>query len=179
MTLLSPAPSLSLPPRKLSPVGITSDLPACGLSRMASSFIRGKPSPSPSGAAGGSLRSSGVPTSVPLAGAACVVGALAPYNHGVPLAGARVGKGAGDNTVMYFGKLNNTDSVEGQIELAYLPPWAPDLNPVEYLWAWLKRHILAMRLSNYCRNSIAELSDCPIFTCRQPFMNKIIWGTAD
>ena len=26
------------------------------------------------------------------------------------------------------------------------PPYAPELNPVEYLWAWLKRHALA----NFC-----------------------------
>lgn len=46
------------------------------------------------------------------------------------------------------------DGLDGMIELAFLPPYAPDLNPVEYLWAWLKRHALA----NYCPNSIAELA---------------------
>lgn len=45
------------------------------------------------------------------------------------------------------------DGLDGKIALAFLPPYAPDLNPVEYLWAWLKRHALA----NYCPNSIAEL----------------------
>ncbi len=33
------------------------------------------------------------------------------------------------------------------------PPYSPDLNPVEYLWAWLKRHVLA----NYCPNDLSEL----------------------
>ena len=33
-------------------------------------------------------------------------------------------------------------STEGDIEFALLPPYAPDLNPVDYLWAWLKRHAL-------------------------------------
>lgn len=47
------------------------------------------------------------------------------------------------------------DGLEGKIALAFLPPYAPDLNPVEYLWAWLKRQALA----NYCPGSIAELSD--------------------
>jgi transposase len=46
------------------------------------------------------------------------------------------------------------DGLDGRIALAFLPPYAPDLNPVEYLWAWLKRHALA----NYCPASIAELS---------------------
>lgn len=45
------------------------------------------------------------------------------------------------------------DSTQGHIQIAFLPPYAPDLNPVEYLWAWLKRHALA----NYCPNTLAEL----------------------
>lgn len=46
------------------------------------------------------------------------------------------------------------DTLDGRIEMAFLPPYAPDMNPVEYLWAWLKRHALA----NYCPNNIAELA---------------------
>jgi transposase len=46
------------------------------------------------------------------------------------------------------------DTLAGQIDLAFLPPYAPDLNRVEYLWAWLKRHALA----NYCPNCIADLA---------------------
>jgi transposase len=46
------------------------------------------------------------------------------------------------------------DTLDGGIEMAFLPPYAPELNPVEYLWAWLKRHALA----NYCPNSIADLA---------------------
>lgn len=38
------------------------------------------------------------------------------------------------------------DSTRGHLQLAFLPPYAPELNPVEYLWAWLKRHALA----NFC-----------------------------
>lgn len=45
------------------------------------------------------------------------------------------------------------DGLDGKIALAVLPPYAPDLNPVEYLWAWLKRHALA----NYCPSHLAEL----------------------
>lgn len=45
------------------------------------------------------------------------------------------------------------DSTGGAIELAFLPPYAPDLNPVEYLWAWLKRHALA----NFCPDDFAAL----------------------
>ena len=45
------------------------------------------------------------------------------------------------------------DSTDGGIQLAFLPPYAPELNPVEYLWAWLKRHALA----NYCPDGFGEL----------------------
>lgn len=45
------------------------------------------------------------------------------------------------------------DSTHGDIQIAFLPPYAPDLNPVEYLWAWLKRHALA----NYCPANLGEL----------------------
>lgn len=48
---------------------------------------------------------------------------------------------------------NYLDSLDGHIQIAFLPPYAPDLNPVEYLWAWLKRHALA----NYCPDNLSEL----------------------
>jgi transposase len=44
-------------------------------------------------------------------------------------------------------------ATEGRIQLHFLPGYAPDLNPVEFLWAWLKRHALA----NYCPDSFTEL----------------------
>lgn len=45
------------------------------------------------------------------------------------------------------------DSTEGGLQLAFLPAYAPELNPVEYLWAWLKRHALA----NYCPANMQAL----------------------
>ena len=48
----------------------------------------------------------------------------------------------------------HVDSTKGAIELAFLPPYAPELNPVEYLWAWLKRHALA----NFCPDGLTELA---------------------
>lgn len=46
------------------------------------------------------------------------------------------------------------DTLDGRVAMDFLPPYAPELNPVEYLWAWLKRHALA----NYCPDSITELT---------------------
>ena len=41
----------------------------------------------------------------------------------------------------------------GQIAIAFLPPYAPELNPVEAIWAYLKKHEIA----NLCLNSIGEV----------------------
>ena len=46
------------------------------------------------------------------------------------------------------------DTLDGGSVIALLPPYAPELNPVEYLWAWFKRHALV----NYCPNSITKLA---------------------
>ncbi len=45
------------------------------------------------------------------------------------------------------------DTLGGYIQIAFLPPYAPNLNPVEYLWAWLKRHAMV----NGCPNNLSEL----------------------
>jgi transposase len=45
------------------------------------------------------------------------------------------------------------DSTNGQIVVHRLPAHAPELNPVEYLWSWLKRHALA----DWCPDSPTEL----------------------
>ena len=45
------------------------------------------------------------------------------------------------------------DNTHEHIQLAFLPAYAPELNPVEYLWAWLKRHALA----NFCPDNLLVL----------------------
>jgi len=34
--------------------------------------------------------------------------------------------------------------LQGWIATAYLPPYAPELNPVEYIWGYWKQHELSM-----------------------------------
>lgn len=46
------------------------------------------------------------------------------------------------------------DATDGALALAFLPPYTPQLNPVEYLWAWLERHALA----NFCPYGMAGLA---------------------
>jgi len=45
------------------------------------------------------------------------------------------------------------DSTDGHIQIDFLPLYSPDFNPVEYLWAWLKRNAL----TNFCPGNFAEL----------------------
>ena len=42
----------------------------------------------------------------------------------------------------------------GRLWLEFLPAYAPELNPVEYLWAHWKHH----ELPNFCPDSYGELS---------------------
>lgn len=42
----------------------------------------------------------------------------------------------------------------GRIHLEYLPAYAPELNPVEYLWGYWKQH----ELPNLCPDTIGHLS---------------------
>ena len=44
---------------------------------------------------------------------------------------------------------------DGHVAVARLPPYAPEVNPVEAIWAYLKKHEIA----NLCLNTIAEVSD--------------------
>lgn len=46
------------------------------------------------------------------------------------------------------------ESLNGDIQLEPLPAYAPELNPVEYLWAHWKNHELA----NFCPKDFAQLS---------------------
>ena len=71
------------------------------------------------------------------------------------------------------------DSTEGAIQLAFLPAYAPELNPVEYLWAWLKRHALA----NCCPDGLAELATTARSKLKSPQRRRAIiaacWKQAD
>lgn len=44
---------------------------------------------------------------------------------------------------------------KGRLRLEYLPAYAPELNPVEYLWGYWKQH----ELPNFCPKTYFQLSD--------------------
>ena len=49
--------------------------------------------------------------------------------------------------------------VPENIEIVLLPPYSPELNPVERLWAWLKRHALRNRLMHTLDEVMDSLED--------------------
>jgi transposase len=51
----------------------------------------------------------------------------------------------------------------GRLELERLPSYAPELNPVEYLWGHLKHH----ELPNVCAKNLSELSHHAIRALRR------------
>ena len=48
-----------------------------------------------------------------------------------------------DSFQAHKGELLNQCVLPRSAHLQYLPPYAPELNPVEYLWSWLKTNPLA------------------------------------
>ena len=67
----------------------------------------------------------------------------------------------------------------GGIQLAQLPGYAPELNPVEYLWGHLKRQGLA----NFCPRDLAELGSEARRKLRlmraRPSLVRAFWKQAD
>jgi len=47
------------------------------------------------------------------------------------------------------------DQLQGWVATEYLPPYAPELNPVEYLWGHWKQH----ELPNVCPKDLWQLSE--------------------
>lgn len=55
------------------------------------------------------------------------------------------------------------DNLEGQIHVEYLPAYAPELNPVEYVSAYSKQH----ELPNVCPKNFWQLSQTARQTLRR------------
>ena len=67
----------------------------------------------------------------------------------------------------------------GRIWLEFLPAYAPELNPTEYIWGHLKQHELA----NFCPKDLSELSVHAIRALkrmrRRPSLVMAFWEQAD
>ena len=45
------------------------------------------------------------------------------------------------------------EASDGQLQVAFLPAYAPELNPVEYVWGYCKQH----ELGNFCPRDLTHL----------------------
>jgi transposase len=55
------------------------------------------------------------------------------------------------------------ESLDGWIQWEYLPAYAPELNPVEYIWAYWKQH----ELPNVCPKDYWQLGEAARRTLRR------------
>jgi transposase len=71
------------------------------------------------------------------------------------------------------------DTQRGRVQLEVLPAYAPELNPVEYLWGYWKHHALP----NFCPTTFGELSwhaRCALRRMRRrPTLVTAFWKQAD
>ena len=69
-------------------------------------------------------------------------------------------------------------NTQGRLELEFLPAYAPELNPVEYLWGHWKHH----ELPNFCPKTFSELSYQAVHTLkkmrRRPTLITAFWAQA-
>lgn len=69
-------------------------------------------------------------------------------------------------------------SLDGWIEWEYLPAYAPELNPVEYIWAYWKQH----ELPNLCPKDYWQLGEAARRTLRRmrrrPRIIRAFWEQA-
>lgn len=71
------------------------------------------------------------------------------------------------------------ESLEGEIQVEFLPAYAPELNPVEYLFGHLKPH----ELGNFCPSSFQHLTDFARRRLRsiqrRPTLVRAFWKQAE
>jgi transposase len=66
-----------------------------------------------------------------------------------------------------------------RLTLEMLPPWAPELNPVEPLWSWLKSGELANFIPDDTGNLDDEIVESLIGLKFDPELLKALWGRSD
>ena len=71
------------------------------------------------------------------------------------------------------------DAQRGRLTLEYLPAYAPELNPVEYIWGYWKQHALP----NFCPTDFTQLSHAARRALgrmrRRPTLVRAFWQQAE
>lgn len=73
----------------------------------------------------------------------------------------------------------HVEADEAGIQLEFLPAYAPELNPVEYLWGYLKNH----EIGNLCARNLHQVSDFARRRLRsmqrRPTLVSAFWAQAE
>jgi transposase len=86
-----------------------------------------------------------------------------------------------DRLQAHRSKLVNSyvEAQRGAIALEYLPAYAPELNPAEYVWGYLKHHAMP----NYCARDLGDLAHCARRNLRsmqhRPTLVRAFWQQAE
>lgn len=70
------------------------------------------------------------------------------------------------------------DEHRERLEVQFLPAYAPELNPVEFLWAYAKNH----RLANFCARGLEDLfqhARQALRSSRRPHLITAFWKQAE
>ena len=78
-----------------------------------------------------------------------------------------------DNFQTHKAKLVREKANELNIELIYLPPYSPDLNPIEYLWKSIKRLISISRIE--CKQELIEIVQQSFFDLTSNLSTARMW----
>jgi len=99
----------------------------------------------------------------------------------------RLFPGTGDLLVIWDGLRSHRSllvrdfvrQTNGRLELEFLPGYAPELNPVEYIWGHWKHH----ELPNFCAKNLWQLSEHARKALRRmrrrPTLVSAFWKQAD
>jgi transposase len=73
----------------------------------------------------------------------------------------------------------HVEAQDGRIALEFLPAYAPEMNPVECIWGYLKHHAMP----NYCAADLGDLAGCARRNLRsmqrRPTLVRSFWQQAE
>ena len=78
-----------------------------------------------------------------------------------------------DNFATHKAKKVKEKARELNIELVYLPPYSPDLNPIEYLWKSIKRVVSVSRIEN--KGELLEIVRNAFFDMTESLSSARMW----
>ncbi|MFY9449948.1 MAG: transposase, partial [Candidatus Methanoculleus thermohydrogenotrophicum] len=77
-----------------------------------------------------------------------------------------------DNFSSHHAVLVKAYAAKNNIQLVYLPPYSPDLNPIEQIWRAIKREVAATFIMNYEHLTTVIARAFEILTAKRSYWEK-------